>query len=113
MHRATAFAFDLLAGKPGYLAVFPDGYQGYWNACHASGPYTVNRLDIDDPGFMRRLLAYLRVAPGRQPHHGVWRATLLRPRAPRFPRIFGSVNQDISAADEAWWCFQREIDRPR
>ena len=38
--------------------------------------------------------------------------TIPHPTA-RFPRIFGRVNQDFSAAEEAWRFFRSEMDRRR
>ena len=64
MRRATAFAFDLLADQYGIVIVYPDGYQKHWNDCRASGSYAANDLDIDDPAFVRTLLAYLKVEYG-------------------------------------------------
>ena len=32
--------------------MYPDGYEGYWNACNIVGDYSANKLNIDDVGFL-------------------------------------------------------------
>jgi polyhydroxybutyrate depolymerase len=69
MRRATAYRFEQLADEHGFIVVYPEGYEGHWNDCRKKGPYAAKRLNIDDVGFMRALVAYFRSAysvdPGR------------------------------------------------
>jgi polyhydroxybutyrate depolymerase len=55
MRRVTGYGFDRLADEQGFAVVYPDGYEGHWNACNIVGDYSANKLDIDDVGFLTRL----------------------------------------------------------
>ena len=48
----TGYGFDRLADERGFAVVYPDGYEGYWNACNIVGDYSANKLNIDDVGFL-------------------------------------------------------------
>jgi polyhydroxybutyrate depolymerase len=48
----TGYGFDRLADPHGFAVVYPDGYEGYWNACNVVGDYSANQLNIDDVGFL-------------------------------------------------------------
>ncbi len=48
----TGYAFDRLADRNGFIVVYPDAFEGYWNACNIEGDYAANALDIDDVGFL-------------------------------------------------------------
>jgi polyhydroxybutyrate depolymerase len=69
MRRATAYAFERLADTHGFAVAYPDGYEGYWNACNIVGDYSANRLDIDDVAFLTgmadRLVAEIGLDPER------------------------------------------------
>jgi len=52
---ATGYEFDRLADVHRFAVVYPDAYEGYWNACNRAGDYSANRLDIDDVGFLTAL----------------------------------------------------------
>ena len=54
--RATGYEFDKLAEKHGFIAVYPDGYEHHWNGCRKSGPYSANKMNIDDVGFVESLI---------------------------------------------------------
>lgn len=56
---STALDFDRLADQDGFLVVYPDGFESHWNGCRAAGPYAANRLDVDDVGFLRAIVARL------------------------------------------------------
>jgi polyhydroxybutyrate depolymerase len=51
MRRATGYGFERVADEHGFAVVYPDGYEGYWNACNIAGDYSANKLNIDDVGF--------------------------------------------------------------
>jgi polyhydroxybutyrate depolymerase len=41
-----------LADAHRFAVVYPDGYEGYWNACNKVGDYAANKLNIDDVKFL-------------------------------------------------------------
>ena len=65
----TGSAFERLADERGFAVVYPDGYEGYWNACNIVGDYSANKLNIDDVGFLTgmvdKLVTEIGVDPGR------------------------------------------------
>ncbi|MCB1843098.1 MAG: hypothetical protein KDI09_09075 [Halioglobus sp.] len=52
-----AYAFEQLAEQHGFIVLYPEGYEDHYNGCRKAGPYAANRLQIDDVGFMRALVA--------------------------------------------------------
>jgi len=56
MRAATAYGFDELADRAGFVAIYPDGYGGYWNDCRAVGDYVSKRERIDDVAFLRAVV---------------------------------------------------------
>ena len=50
MRKWTGYGFERLADERGFAVVYPDGYEGYWNACNIAGDYSANELNIDDVG---------------------------------------------------------------
>src|SRR5215213_1807327 len=56
MRKATGYGFERLADEHGFAVVYPDGYEGYWNACNIVGDYSANKLDIDDVKFLTGML---------------------------------------------------------
>jgi polyhydroxybutyrate depolymerase len=56
MRAATGYGFELLADQHGFAVVYPDGFEGYWNACNIVGDYSANKLNIDDVAFMTALV---------------------------------------------------------
>jgi len=42
------YDFDLLADREGFIAVYPQGYEGHWNDCKARGPFAAKRENVDD-----------------------------------------------------------------
>jgi polyhydroxybutyrate depolymerase len=53
---AFGYDFDLLAERYGFLAVYPQGYEGHWNDCRVKGPFAAKRENIDDVGFLHALV---------------------------------------------------------
>jgi len=53
---AFGYEFDRLAESAGFIVVYPDGFEGHWNDCRRAGPYSANRLQVDDVGFTRALV---------------------------------------------------------
>lgn len=56
MRVATGYGFERLADEHGFAVVYPNGYEGYWNACNIAGDYSANKLNIDDVGFLTRMV---------------------------------------------------------
>lgn len=56
MRRATGYGFERLADEHGFAVVYPDGYEGYWNACNIVGDYSANKLNIEDVGFLTGMI---------------------------------------------------------
>ena len=52
MRKWTGYGFERLADERGFAVVYPDGYEGHWNACNIVGDYSANQLNIDDVGFI-------------------------------------------------------------
>lgn len=50
------YDFDLLADQHGFIAVYPQGYEGHWNDCKKKGPFAAKRENIDDVGFLHALV---------------------------------------------------------
>ena len=50
---------ERLADDRGFIAVYPEGFEGFWNGCRASAPSAANRLGIDDVAFVHALVAWL------------------------------------------------------
>lgn len=52
----TGYGFDRLADQLGFAIAYPDGYEGNWNGCNIVGDYSANTLNIDDVGFLTRMV---------------------------------------------------------
>jgi polyhydroxybutyrate depolymerase len=57
MRQGTGYEFDVLADRNGFAVVYPDGYDSNWNDCRRTDAYPAKRLNIDDMGFMRAIVA--------------------------------------------------------
>jgi polyhydroxybutyrate depolymerase len=53
--QSYGYDFDLLAEEHGFIAVYPQGYQGHWNDCKVKGPFAAKRENVDDVGFLQSL----------------------------------------------------------
>ena len=62
MRRETAYGFERLADEHGFIVVYPEGFQGHWNDCRKQASYSAKRLNIDDVGFLRALIAQFRTS---------------------------------------------------
>lgn len=56
IRMATGHGFDRLADEHGFAVVYPDGYDGGWNGCNIVGDYAANTLNVDDVGFLTRVV---------------------------------------------------------
>ncbi len=57
MRDVTAFEFDMLADKDGFLVVYPDGFQTTWNDCRKGSPQPARVMNIDDESFVEAMIA--------------------------------------------------------
>jgi polyhydroxybutyrate depolymerase len=53
------YDFDLLADRHGFIAVYPQGYEGEWNDPKVLAPDPAKRENIDDVGFLQALVERL------------------------------------------------------
>jgi polyhydroxybutyrate depolymerase len=69
MQIEMGYGFERLADERTLAVVYPDGYEGYWNACNIVSDYSANKLNVDDVGFLLamvdRLIAEIGLDPGR------------------------------------------------
>ncbi|MEA2604245.1 MAG: polyhydroxybutyrate depolymerase [Acidobacteriota bacterium] len=54
--QVYGYDFDRLAEKHGFIAVYPQGYEGHWNDCRVKGPFAAKIENVDDVGFLRALV---------------------------------------------------------
>ena len=52
----TARRFETLADEHRFLVLYPEGFEGNWNACRRPAPFSANRLNVDDVAFLRALV---------------------------------------------------------
>lgn len=60
MRSGFAYQFDVLAEKHGFIAVYPNGFENHWNDCRKEGDYAANHQDIDDVGFSKAIIGFLK-----------------------------------------------------
>ena len=58
IRAATAYEFDVLAERHGFMVVYPDGYQNHWNDCRRSADYAANQEGIDDVAFFKAMIEH-------------------------------------------------------
>ena len=69
MRKATGYAFERLADERNFAVVYPDGYEGYWNACNVVGDYSANKLNVNDVGYLTSLVDKLVAEIGVDRNH--------------------------------------------
>ena len=55
MRERTAYQFDVIADKEGFIVVYPDGYERHWNDCRASADYAANIENVNDVLFTSQM----------------------------------------------------------
>jgi polyhydroxybutyrate depolymerase len=60
MRRCTAYEFDCLADRHGFVVLYPDGYRRNWNDCRKHATFPAKRENIDDTSFIRALIGRVR-----------------------------------------------------
>ncbi|MGH9581000.1 MAG: alpha/beta hydrolase family esterase [Terriglobales bacterium] len=107
MRMWTGYGFERLADERGFAVAYPDGYEGYWNACNVVGDYSANQLNIDDVGFLTgmadKLVTEIGVDPGRVFATGISRgghmAFRLALEAPSRFRAVAAVAANVPAPE--------------
>ena len=59
IRRRSGYRFEHLARRAGAVIVYPHGTDGYWNGCRKAATHTANLRNVDDVGFLRRVVADL------------------------------------------------------
>jgi polyhydroxybutyrate depolymerase len=103
----TGYGFERLADERTFAVVYPDGYEGYWNACNIVGDYSANKLNVDDVGFLLamvdKLIAEIGLDPGRVFATGISRgghmAFRLALEAPSRFRAVAAVAANVPAPE--------------
>jgi polyhydroxybutyrate depolymerase len=69
MRIETGYGFERLADERGFVVVYPNADEGYWNACNVVGGGGADGRDVDDVGFLvalaDRLIGEIGVDPDR------------------------------------------------
>jgi polyhydroxybutyrate depolymerase len=69
MREESGYGFDRLADEHGFAVLYPNAYEGDWNACNLVGNYIENKLNVDDVGFLTglvdKLIGEIGVDPNR------------------------------------------------
>lgn len=67
MREMLGRRLEPLASRAGYVVAYPDGVERHWNDCRGGASYAANRRDVDDPGFLRGIVAAEARASGIDP----------------------------------------------
>jgi len=54
--QAYGYDFDRLAEAHGFIAIYPQGYDGHWNDIKKKGPFAAKLENVDDVGFLHVLV---------------------------------------------------------
>ena len=103
----TGYGFDRAADRHGFAVVYPNAYEGDWEACSIVGRVSAKGLTIDDVGFLTRLADTLvrdvGVDPGRMFAAGSSRggsmAMRLALEAPSHFRAVAAVSANVPTPD--------------
>ena len=56
MRTSTGYGFERLADQYGFAVVYPNAFEGNWNACNVEGGHSASRRNVDDVGFLTALV---------------------------------------------------------
>jgi polyhydroxybutyrate depolymerase len=56
MRRIVGGVLERMAERDNVVLVYPDGYEGHFNDCRREASYSARRLNVDDVGFVRRIV---------------------------------------------------------
>jgi polyhydroxybutyrate depolymerase len=104
---AYGYDFDLLADQQGFIAVYPQGYEGHWNDCRVKGPFAAKRENVDDVGFLHALVDRLVRDHNADParvyvtgiSNGGQMALRLALQTPDFARAYAAVAASVPAPE--------------
>lgn len=57
MRESLGQRLEALTDHAGFFVVYPEGFERHWNDCRALASYSANRRDVDDPAFLRAIVA--------------------------------------------------------
>ena len=103
--EAYGYDFDLLAEANGFIAVYPQGYEGHWNDCRVKGPFAAKAENVDDVGFLHALVDRLVKDHGAARDHvyvtgvsnGGAMTLRLALQTPDFARAYAAVVSNVPA----------------
>jgi polyhydroxybutyrate depolymerase len=58
---------EAFTDRAGFHVVYPDGFERHWNDCRRSATYAANVRDVDDPAFLRAIVAAMGREAGVDP----------------------------------------------
>jgi polyhydroxybutyrate depolymerase len=104
--QVYGYDFDLLAETNGFVAVYPQGYQGHWNDSRVKGPFAAKIENVDDVGFLHVLVDRLVRDHGADRAHvyvtgvsnGGQMTLRLALQTPEFARAYAVVVSSVPAA---------------
>lgn len=56
----TGYEFEHLANRDGFIVVYPEGYEQYWNDCRVKGAWASRKQNVNDVAFLVSLVERLR-----------------------------------------------------
>ncbi len=103
MRVETGYGFDRLADERGFAVVYPNAYEGYWNACNIVGGGGADGRDVDDVEFLvalaDKLVGDIGVDPARVFATGISRGGFMAFRlaleAPTRLRAIAAVSANV------------------
>jgi len=103
----TGYGFERLADTHHVAIVYPNAYEGYWNACGSVGEVSAHGTSIDDVGFLiglvRKLVTEIGVDPDRAfavgSSRGGFMAIRLALEAPSTFRAVAAVAANVHTPD--------------
>ncbi|MEO8672441.1 MAG: PHB depolymerase family esterase [Tahibacter sp.] len=104
--QVFGYDVDRLAEVNGFIAVYPQGYQGHWNDLRVQGPFAAKRENVDDVGFLHTLVERLVKDHDSDPTHvyvtgvsnGGQMTLRLALQTPAFARAYAVVVASLPAA---------------
>lgn len=58
---------EAFTDRAGFHVIYPDGFERHWNDCRRSATYSANVRDVDDPAFLRAIVAAMGREAGVDP----------------------------------------------
>lgn len=100
------YEFDRLADQHGFVVAYPNGVDGHWNEAKQQGPFTAKAQNVDDVGFLTRLVGELVTRYGVDRSrvfvagisNGGSMVLRLALEAPTFARAYAAVIASVPAA---------------